>query len=290
MEAMCDWCGQVVPIDLDGSCFLGHPVSAAAQPVAPVDLDVATPPPTPLDTVASIPEFTAVASPPLPAPPMPADMGPVPPALPPQPPVFAGSAPAPAAPQPPHAPIVPPPLPAPPVPVGAGAPLGSGLPGAPMSPNPVDAAFAPLTGASASAAAPPLMTPQAYAPSPPQPFAPVPATPQQHEHAGPALPPQAPTGPGWQAVHLADDVAVFEYRPPGAAAPTDDVIAQLPPPAVPAAASAPEGLSAADVAAFAPNDELGIPESGSKTRQILLLAVLAIVALGAAVAFALGLI
>ncbi|MBX7159648.1 MAG: hypothetical protein K1X95_05085 [Acidimicrobiia bacterium] len=284
MEAMCDWCGQVVPISVDGTCFLGHPVSASAtrSASAAAEIDIAAPPPLPADTVAPVPDFTAITPDPtpapIPAPPLQADPGPVPVSLPPQPPVFAAAPPMPAAPQPPHAPIVPPPVPAPPVPVGIGAPSIQGQ-SAPMpSENPVDAAFAPLIDP-----APPMSDTQRI----PIPTAQAPAP------TGPALPPQAPTGPGWQAVHIADDVAVFEYRPPHATSPSDDVVAHLPPPTVvpaPPAGQAAAPVSAADVAGFAPGDELDIPEKGSKTRQIVLLAILAVVVLAAVLAFAVGLI
>lgn len=285
MEAMCDWCGQVVPIGLDGACFLGHPVSVPPSTAGTPELDIATPPPPPLDTVAPVPDFATVPALPQPAPPQHADIGPVPAALPPQPPVFAGTPAVPAAPQPPHAPIVPPPMPSPPVPVGAGALAGPGPTASVAEPNPVDAAFAPLTGASSQGPLQAGPQPQAFTQV-------LPAQPQVPP--GLALPPQAPTGPGWQAVHIADDVAVFEYRPPGGAVSADDVVAQLPPPPGHPGAAGPEGagvpVSPPDVASFAPGDELDIPDKGSKTRQILLLAILAIVALGAAVAFAFGLI
>lgn len=321
MEAMCEWCGQVVPIGLDGSCFLGHPVSASAVATAAAtpwqddapgqpefDLDIAAAPPEPLDTVPPMPDFAAMP-PPMVAPPVPVDQGPVPAVLAPQGPVFAPT-PAGAAPQPPQVPLMPPapppmPMPLAPVPVTA-APVpgavGAAAAPLPMAANPVDAAFAPLISADVPAQVPP----------PPGPF---PAPP-----SGPALPPQAPTGPGWQAVHIADDVAVFEYRPPRAAVPGDEVVATLPPPLTqaphvgvpteqtpvvppglgplpPAATGGPPPgdpyhsvVSEEDVAAFAPGDELDIPRSGSRTRQIVLLAILVVVALAAAIAFAFGLI
>lgn len=289
MEAMCDWCGQVVPVGLDGTCFLGHPVSAAPVPAAgpgPVDLDIAAEPSHPADTVAPVPDFAAVGSP-LPPPPAPADLGPVPPLLPPQPPIFSGAPSALAAPAPPHAPIVPPPMPVPPLaaaPAPAPQPVGALATTAAMPvQNPVDAAFAPLINATAPHD---------------------PAVAQQMQPAL-ALPPQAPTGPGWQAVHIADDVAVFEYRRPDAAAGPAGVVSQLPPSVAPplppapypAVVPAPIGADAlgtpvadSDVAQFAPGDELDIPDSGSKVRVIVMLAILVVVALGAALAFAFGLI
>lgn len=283
MEAMCDWCGQVVPIGMDGTCFLGHPVSAPPVPTAaaaePVELDVASLPPAAIDAVAPVPDFTTVG-PSLPAPPPQADLGPVPPLLPPLPPVPTG---APTAPQPPHAPLLPPPVPVPPVPVAPTPlpePVGVFAPaGAVNAQNPVDAAFAPLINATVP-----------HDPTTMQPVQPI----------GAAMPPQAPTGPGWQAVHIADDVAVFEYRPPGPVSAPADVITQLTPPVVqppapqhPHVAAPPSAApsdAGADVAAFAPGDELDMPESGSKVRMIVMLAILALVALGAAVAFAFGLI
>lgn len=100
-------------------------------------------------------------------------------------------------------------------------------------------------------------------------------------------------------MHVADDVAVFEYRPPKGPAVADPVLAPLPPPDIarPGLASSGAGpltvgapLEDADVAAFAPGEELDLPESGSRMRQVILLCILAVVVLGAVLAFALGLV
>lgn len=312
MEAMCEWCGQVVPVGLDGTCFLGHSMSASVMATASAasthddaplpqayDLDIATAP-DPLDTVPPLPDFAAMP-PPLTAPPIPVDQGPVPPVLAPQGPAFAA-----AAPQPPQVPLIPPAPP--PMPVAAVAvpqPVGAAAGPVPLAANPVDAAFAPLISAELPN----------QVPSQPSPLT--------GPGSGPTLPPQAPTGPGWQAVHIADDVAVFEYRPPGGAVPGDGMVGTLPPantrapqagfpteqtpvlhPPGPGTGPLPTAypggpppgdpyhsvVSEEEVATFAPGDELDIPHSGSRTRQIVLLAILVVVALAAGLAFAFGLI
>jgi len=62
MEAMCEWCGQQVPVNPDGTCFLGHPAVVMGGPIpapeaAPPDfVDVMAPPPAQDDMIAPLPD------------------------------------------------------------------------------------------------------------------------------------------------------------------------------------------------------------------------------------------